>query len=109
MVVKFYVKKGDFLTDLDWWNSEIGEAFVRAKQLNIHRTAHAAEDGPGRNIEESLNNLYAERIGHGYNVLDDMTIYDRVIKEQVHLECCPYSSLLTGSVPLNFDKHPIVR
>ncbi|CAG0882784.1 unnamed protein product [Cyprideis torosa] len=93
----------------NWWDSEIKLAFQRAKELGIHRTVHAGEDGPGLNIEMSLNHLYAERIGHGYNVLDDAEIYERVRRERVHLECCPYSSILTGSVSRTVSKHPIVR
>ena len=53
--------------------------------------------------------MCAERIGHGYHVLEDEELYRRCIKDRVHFECCPSSSYLTGSVPLTETKHPIQR
>ena len=37
-------------------------------------------------VLKALDVLHAERIGHGYRVLEDKRIYRRVIEEQVHLE-----------------------
>ena len=43
----------------------------KAKKLRIHRTVNNGRGGEGSswNVSEAINNLYAERIGHGYNVL----------------------------------------
>ena len=53
--------------------------------------------------------MHAERIGHGYRVLQDEAIYRRCLKERVHFECCPSSSILTGSVPVgDVTRHPVL-
>ncbi|GFR33262.1 adenosine deaminase [Trichonephila clavata] len=85
------------------------EAFQLAFQLGIHRTVHAGEDGPADQVKFALQQLYAERIGHGYRVVEDDAIYRRCLDSRIHLEACPHSSLLTGAVTDRGMKHPIVR
>ncbi|XP_059092869.1 adenosine deaminase-like [Tigriopus californicus] len=85
-------------------------AFSEAKKLGIHRTVHAGEAAPAKSVEEALDKLHAERIGHGYRVLEDETLYKRCLKENVHFECCPHSSIFTGSVSLeHVVKHPVIQ
>ena len=35
---------------------------------------------------EALDILHAERIGHGYHVIQDAELYRRTVKERIHLE-----------------------
>lgn len=56
---------------------------------------------------QALDHMYAERIGHGYHALDDPELYQRIIKEQVHLETCPISSILTKACDKDEQKHPL--
>ncbi|XP_046864518.1 adenosine deaminase-like isoform X3 [Xenia sp. Carnegie-2017] len=58
----------------------------RAKELGIHRTVHAGEAGPAASVHEAIFLLHAERIGHGYNVLQDPALYKLVINKKIHLE-----------------------
>uniref|UniRef100_A0A914R3J5 adenosine deaminase n=1 Tax=Parascaris equorum TaxID=6256 RepID=A0A914R3J5_PAREQ len=54
--------------------------------------------------------MKAERIGHGYRLLLDESAYQKyAVQERVHLETCPYSSVITGSVPVDWPHHPIAR
>ncbi len=54
--------------------------------------------------------MKAERIGHGYRVLEDKSIYQHCLDKAVPFECCPTSSILTGSVSLDGGKpHPISK
>ena len=48
----------------------------KAKKLRIHRTVNNGRGGEGSswNVSEAINDLYAERIGHGYNVLKVISI-----------------------------------
>ena len=46
-----------------------------AERCGIHRTLHAGVDGPASNIKDAIELLKAERIGHGYSVLQDEGIY----------------------------------
>ncbi|EDO45463.1 predicted protein [Nematostella vectensis] len=84
-------------------------AFEEARRVGIHRTVHAGEAGPAASVREALDQLHAERIGHGYHTLEDEELYDRVLKERIHLETCPTSSILTGAVPPPFKCHPILK
>ncbi|CAL1288723.1 unnamed protein product, partial [Larinioides sclopetarius] len=88
---------------------EIVSVFRAAASHGLHRTAHAGEAGPAENVRVAVNDMFAERIGHGYHVLEDHEIYANCLEKRVHFETCPYSSVLTGSVPLTDAKHPIVR
>lgn len=59
---------------------------------------------------QAVDLYHAERIGHGYHVVDSDAAYKLCMDRGIHFECCPYSSLLTGAVSLKTRKqHPIVR
>ncbi|HVY60344.1 MAG TPA: adenosine deaminase, partial [Planctomycetota bacterium] len=83
-------------------------AFKRARDAGMHVTVHAGEAGPAANVAEALDLLHAERIGHGYHVVDDEALYARVRRDRVPLECCLTSSLQTGAVA-SLDAHPVRR
>jgi adenosine deaminase len=83
-------------------------AFAMARDAGLARTVHAGEAGPAANIREALDVLHAQRIGHGYHLVDDPELYERVRRERVPLECCLTSSLQTGAVA-SLDEHPVRR
>jgi len=87
--------------------------FEEAKKLGINRTVHAGEDGPSDNVKIAVEEMFAQRIGHGYRVMQDQELYRKCRHEyQIHFETCPTSSILTGSVELSqaaLIKHPIVQ
>ncbi|EDV20422.1 uncharacterized protein TRIADDRAFT_61079 [Trichoplax adhaerens] len=89
-------------------DDEFVKAFQEVKKFGIHRTAHAGEAGPAESIRQSLDWLSAERIGHGYHLVEDEKLFNRVKNEKIHLELCPTSSLLTGSCH-SFTGHPAKR
>ena len=56
--------------------------------------------------------LKAERVGHGYRVLEDESIYNSCKEAGTHFEVCPHSSYLTGSIKqlqLPSKTHPVIR
>lgn len=84
--------------------------FQEAAKRGIHRTVHAGESGGAKEVVLAVDSMCAERIGHGYRVLRDENAYEKyAIDKRVHFETCPTSSVMTGSVPLNWAKHPIKR
>ena len=83
--------------------------FNEARELGVNRTVHAGEVGPAKCVEQALDILHAQRIGHGYRVLEDEELYARCLREKVHFETCPTSSLLTGAQPLTFFYHAVCR
>ena len=50
---------------------------------DLHVTIHAGEACGAHSVTDALDNLFAERIGHGYRCLEDEKVLERVIKEQV--------------------------
>ena len=59
-----------------------------AERCGVHRTVHAGEDGPASNVKEAIELLKAERIGHGYHVLQDDSIYQVGFSRGVVIEGC---------------------
>ena len=49
--------------------------FEEAKKLGINRTVHAGEDGPSENVRIAVEEMFAQRIGHGYRVMQDKELY----------------------------------
>ncbi|KAG0717384.1 Adenosine deaminase [Chionoecetes opilio] len=86
--------------------------FEAAKEKGIHRTIHAGEEGPASGVQKAVEMFGAERIGHGYHVLEDEEVYKMCQQENIHFEMCPHSSFLTGSVKsltTPSKRHPILR
>eukprot|EP01135_Chromosphaera_perkinsii_P003281 Nk52_evm56s239 gene=Nk52_evmTU56s239 len=96
----------DLAGDESFSGKTFESVFKKAKELGIHRTVHAGESGPASNVEEAINVLHAERVGHGYHCLDDPKVYKLVKEKDIHLECCVVSSLHTGAVE-DIKNHPV--
>ncbi len=62
------------------------EGFRRARELGLHVTLHAGESGPASNIRQAVEEMGAERIGHGYHVLDDEKVYTFAKDKRLHFE-----------------------
>lgn len=61
---------------------------------------------------QAVENFAAERIGHGYRVLEDENIYQKCLRENIHFEVCPHSSYMTGAIKnltTASKRHPVLR
>ena len=60
------IGKSEVFSDFD------KQIFREAKNLGIHRTVHAGEDGPADNVKVAIEEMFAERIGtfHVKSILD---------------------------------------
>jgi aminodeoxyfutalosine deaminase len=67
---------------------------------------HAGETGTPDNVRAALDDLGADRIGHGIAAVRDPDLVARLVREQVPLEVCP-SSNVTLSIVEDLDAHPI--
>jgi len=67
--------------------------FVRARELGLHRVAHAGEEGPPAYIEAALDRLHVERIDHGVRCVEDPVLVARLAAERVPLTVCPLSNV----------------
>lgn len=83
------------------------EAFQKAKNLGYHITIHAGETGSAQNVLDAIENLKAERIGHGLALKDHPRAYAKVKQDQIPLEMCPTSNLQTQGVR-SLSEHPII-
>lgn len=67
--------------------------FARARELGLHVTAHAGEEGPPEYVREALDLLKVERIDHGNRALEDADLARRIVDEGLTLTVCPLSNL----------------
>jgi adenosine deaminase len=85
---------------------EFAPAFAFAKEQGLRRTFHAGEDGPVENIRISVEELGAERIDHGFRLLDDTALTQRVADEGIALTVCPISNVVIANVIDDVSQHP---
>ena len=80
--------------------------FQRAKAAGLFITVHAGEwEGP-HNVREAIEELGADRIGHGVRSVEDSRVVQLVRERDVTLEVCPTSNLQTAVVR-RFWQHPL--
>ncbi|MDZ4394286.1 adenosine deaminase [Cypionkella sp.] len=81
-------------------------SFDAAREAGLRITAHAGEwKGPDE-VRAAMNDLGAERIGHGVRAIEDMALVEEIAERGVVLEVCPGSNVALGLYP-SFRKHPI--
>lgn len=76
-----------------------------ADRLGLGLAVHAGESGGPDNIRAALDDLGADRIGHGVAAVRDPDLVERLAREQVPLEVCPTSNVVTGVVA-SLEQHP---
>ena len=82
------------------------EVYARAASAGLHRTAHVAHDGPANFIVTCLDQLGCERVDHGYHVIDDPALMQRLADERVPFMCATPTPPLCGW-PASFDASPV--
>ena len=103
------------VVDLDLAGDEAGfpldahrQAFRYARERGLGLTAHAGEARGPASVEETLDRLRPSRIGHGVRSVEEPALIARLIDQDIHLEVCPTSNVLTGVAP-SFGDHPVDR
>lgn len=83
-------------------------AFRAAKDAGLRITVHAGEaEGPA-SVWAAVEELGAERIGHGVRSVQDDSLMARLAADGITLEICPTSNLQTRAVP-SLLEHPVDR
>lgn len=85
-----------------------GPVFRQAAKDGLNRTVHAGEALGPESVQVALDELAAERIGHGVRIFTDPALVDRVVKKGIVLEMCPTSNVQTGAVA-SLAAHPLKR
>ena len=81
------------------------DVFLEAKRRGFHCVAHAGEVVGPESVWSAINDLGAERIGHGVRSIEDPELVEYLRIEQIPLEVCIVSNIKTGVYP-DFDSHP---
>jgi adenosine deaminase len=69
-------------------------------------TVHAGEDAPAGYVWEAVDELGAQRIGHGCAAASDPELLRRLARDRILVECCLSSNYHTGAVR-HGEPHPI--
>lgn len=91
-----------------WSLRDYAPAFRRAAEVGLGRTVHAGEGRPPEEIRVAIEELGAQRIGHGTTLLEDPAVVELVLERSVTIEACPTSNLQTGVIPA-IAEHPLPR
>ncbi|MEU8420570.1 adenosine deaminase [Micromonospora sp. NPDC048835] len=82
--------------------------FDQARAAGLRSVPHAGETTGPQTIWDALNELGAERIGHGISAAQDPELLTHLAERQIALEVCPTSNLRTRAVA-TLDEHPLPR
>jgi adenosine deaminase len=75
---------------------EFEAAFRIAKRAGLLSTPHGGELNGPRSVRECLDELGADRIGHGVRAIEDPYLLERIATQEVTLEVCPTSNVGLG-------------
>ncbi|MGW0563771.1 adenosine deaminase [Streptomyces sp. NPDC003016] len=80
--------------------------FDRAIAAGLRSVPHAGETTGPQTIWDALNDLRAERIGHGTSAVQDPRLLAHLAEHRIPLEVCPTSNIATRAVA-TLDEHPL--
>jgi adenosine deaminase/aminodeoxyfutalosine deaminase len=84
------------------------DVYEHAAKHGLRLTAHAGETVGPKSIWGALRELKAERIGHGLHAMEDPGLVRYLAEEQIPLEVCITSNVLTGCCAA-VEEHPLRR
>jgi adenosine deaminase len=86
--------------------ADYAKAFDIARDAGLGLTIHAGEVCGAFSVEDALDLVKPQRIGHGVRVIEDTELVKRVIDLGTVLEVCPGSNIALSVYP-SFDQHPL--
>lgn len=101
-VVAFGIGGDEQKGPADLFQSIYGEA----RSIGLRLTAHAGETAGPESIRRSIEELGAERIGHGLAAARDSEVMRLLAERRIPLEICLSSNVATGLIPSAGD-HPL--
>jgi len=84
------------------------DGFRRAAAAGLPSAPHAGETVGPSSIWGAIDELHADRIGHGVRCLEDPALVSVLRERQIPLEVCPTSNICLGVFPA-FEDHPLPR
>jgi adenosine deaminase len=86
--------------------SRFADAFRRAADSGLGRTAHAGESSGPEGVRDALELLGVERIDHGVRAVEDPALVRELADRGVPLDVCPRSNVTLGLYS-DLESHPI--
>ncbi|MBM0278744.1 adenosine deaminase [Micromonospora tarensis] len=80
--------------------------FDQARAAGLRSVPHAGETTGPQTIWDALNELGAERIGHGISAAQDPELLGYLAERRIGMEICPTSNVRTRAVA-DLDGHPL--
>ncbi|MFG3348404.1 adenosine deaminase [Streptomyces sp. NPDC048018] len=80
--------------------------FDRARAAGLRSVPHAGETTGPQTVWDALNDLGAERIGHGTSSVQDPELLKHLAEHRIALEVCPTSNIATRAVE-RLEDHPL--
>lgn len=71
---------------------KFARVFDKAREAGFLTVAHAGEEGPSSNINDSLELLKVSRVDHGVRCVDDEKLVEHLAKTRMPLTVCPLSN-----------------
>jgi aminodeoxyfutalosine deaminase len=84
------------------------EVYEHAAVQGLRLTAHAGESVGPESIWGAIDDLHAERIGHGLHAWQDEELVRELGRRRIAIEACISSNVLTGCC-LGMEQHPVRR
>lgn len=81
--------------------------FKKAKDVGLGVTVHAGEWASAHGVRQAIEELYADRIGHGVRTIENSHILRLALERRTAFEVCLTSNLQTGVVR-DMTHHPLV-
>lgn len=78
----------------------------KARDHGLVTKAHAGEFGPAANVREAIELLGVSRIEHGVRAIEDPSVIEFAIDNNISFDICPISNVKLGVVK-NMYSHPI--
>ena len=78
--------------------------YTFARSEGLHLVAHAGEVGGPDSIQDAIERLGAERVGHGIAAIRDPALMDSLAARRIPLENCISSNFRTGALARQLEK-----
>lgn len=79
--------------------ADFGPAFRIARRADLLLAPHGGELRGADHVRVCLDELHADRLGHGVRSAEDPALLERVVESGVALEVCPVSNVSLGVYP----------
>jgi aminodeoxyfutalosine deaminase len=83
--------------------SEFRRVYRLASEHGLHLLSHAGETGGPEQIQDAIDLLHAERIGHGIAAIRSSALMNTLAQRKIPLEICPTSNLLTNALSIQLN------